>query len=328
MNTDRDKLLEEYFLNKGKIQPSVSSGIGQALALGVAGIGDAYSSAAGRNSNGLKSSLDNLRNIDNSIEDERRNRVERIGEYLKSQMVTQAAMDKIKAENEFKLSENQKDRDANKVLADERNQALIKAASLRADGSRNYQDAVIEDRKQRQRGDLVSKFNSDASVKKLQQSINAADQIRSLIESNNPIAAASIPTYAARLAGEVGALSEADKAPFGGSKAIVSRVGQFLKQLGTGKATEENKRFMRELTNVIEKRSKQNMADIAKSRSKQYAAVGYYGNEDEIFKTLMPGYDEEITIQPSQTNDNFVPGKKYKMKDGAIATYIGNGEFE
>lgn len=324
MNTDRDKLLEEYFLNKGKIQPSVSSGIGQALALGVAGIGDAYSSAAGRNSNGLKSSLDNLRNIDNSIEDERRNGVKRIGEYLKSQMVTQAAMDKIKAENDFKLSENQKDRDAAKILADERNQALIKAAGLRAENAKENQGALNK----RQRGGLISKFNSDASVKKLQQSINAADQIRGLIESNNPIAAASIPTYAARLAGEVGALSEADKAPFGGSQAIVSKIGQFLTQAGTGKATEENKKFMRELTNVIEKRAKGNIINIAKSRSKQYGAVGYYGNEDEILKTLVPDYQEEVNLQLNPVKDNFTVGKKYKMKDGAIATYIGNGEFE
>lgn len=136
---------------------------------------------------------------------------------------------------------------------------------------------------------VVDKFTSDPSVKKSQQSIDAAGQIRDLALSGNPIAAAAIPTYSARMSGEVGNLSEADKRPFGGSQAILSRVEAALTQMATGELTQDNAKFIIDLTNLVEKKANDNITSLAKTRSKQYSKQSHILKEDELFDALNPG---------------------------------------
>ena len=319
----KKKLIADYLQSK-KNGSYAGTGLGENVGLGLAGLGDAFLAKSGRKGDSLNTSLAYLNKSNDNVDADRQNKLQVIGQYLKADTDAANNLKKIEAENAFQQAEKEKDRGLQKTIADARNKAIIEAAGLRAEGSKDYQNNVIEDRKQRQRGELISKFNTEIPIKKSQQSIDAANQIRALVESNNPIAAASIPTYAARLAGEVGALSEADKAPFGGSRAILERVNQALTQGATGKTTPENRKFMLDLTKIIEQRAKSNINNLAKSRAKQYGTLGYYGGEEDILKTLVPDYQEESM----QVEDKFTPGKKYKMKDGSIATYIGNGEFE
>ncbi len=136
---------------------------------------------------------------------------------------------------------------------------------------------------------VVDKFTSDPSVRKAQTSLEAAGDIRGLALSGNPIGAAAIPTFSARMAGEVGALTEADKAPFGGSRAIVSRLQASLKQMADGKLTEENAKFIIDLTNLIEKRAGDKITNLAKTRARQYSKGSKILNEQELFDALNPG---------------------------------------
>lgn len=153
------------------------------------------------------------------------------------------------------------------------------------------------------RKDIIDKFNGDQSVKKAQTSLDAARTIRDLANSGNPIGAAAIPTYSARMAGEVGALSEADKRPFGGSQAIVSRVDAALKQMADGRLTPENKRYIIALTEVVEKRAAENMNALAKLRSQQYGTLKTYGSAEEIYGALRPEIESQLTIKPAADVD-------------------------
>lgn len=142
-----------------------------------------------------------------------------------------------------------------------------------------------------QRTDLTNKFNGDPSVKKSQQSLDASGDIRALATSGNPIAASAIPTYAARMSGEVGNLSEADKRPFGGSQATVKRIEASLQQMKDGKLTPENQKFIIDLSNIIDQRAQQKMDKIARSRAKQWSQGRSDFKEEDLYNSFRPGMD-------------------------------------
>lgn len=170
-----------------------------------------------------------------------------------------------------------------------------------------------KERRSTERNKIVDRFNSDASVKKSQQSIDAVNTIRGLLDSNNPIAAAAIPTYMARASGEVGNLSEPDKAPFGGSRAILERVQQAYEQAATGKLTQDNAKFIQDLTDVMEKRAKTNMEGLARKRAKQYSKSSDFLNEEDVFMSLSP--DSEFVVNKS------TPSATGFIKPGEEAEY-------
>ena len=91
-----------------------------------------------------------------------------------------------------------------------------------------------------------------------------------------------------RLAGEVGALTEADKAPFGGSKAILVRFNQAKEQLLSGKMAPENKVFLKQVVGLLEKRSLQKFSNLAKARAKQYSRANKNLDFNELYQTLNP----------------------------------------
>ena len=84
----------------------------------------------------------------------------------------------------------------------------------------------------------------------------------------NPITQEAAKTFAARASGEVGALSDQDRASFGGSKAIVARINQVMEQATTGKLSDENKKFMKELADKFENAGRRDL----KSRLDMYSA--------------------------------------------------------
>jgi len=172
-----------------------------------------------------------------------------------------------------------------KALADER----IGLQRERIGNQEAERDKMHDEKLIRAKTDITTKFNSDAAVKKAQQSMDAASTIRELATSGNPIAAAAIPTYMARMSGEVGNLSEADKKPFGGSRAILQRVEASLKQSATGTLTAANQTYILGIVDLIEKKSNANLDRLAKSRAGQYSKADSRLNSDEIYQMLRPG---------------------------------------
>lgn len=163
------------------------------------------------------------------------------------------------------------------------------------------------------RTNVTNKFNADKAVTKAQQSLDAANTIRDLATSGNPIASAAIPTYMARMSGEVGNLSEADKKPFGGSRAMLERMQAAFQQAATGTLTEDNKQYILGITDLIEKRSNVNLDALAKTRSEQYSAADPRMSSDEIYKMLR---GEKPTLAPppapAPTGDISLQGDKAK----------------
>jgi len=185
------------------------------------------------------------------------------------------------------------------------------ADSMKPKESNPSSDLNRELRIQQFKSGIVGKFTGDQAVKKYQQSLDAAGDIRSLAESGNPIAAAAIPTYSARMSGEVGNLSEADKRPFGGSQATLQRLDAALTQMSTGRLTADNRKFIIGLTDIIAKRSNEKMDALAKTRAKQYGFNNPYFDESDIFQAMRP--DSQM---PSQTSGSISSKDELKKKLG------------
>lgn len=166
------------------------------------------------------------------------------------------------------------------------------------------------------RKDVVDKFNGDQAVKKYQAAIDAVSAVTGLVEADSPIAHASIPTQMARAMGEVGALSEADKAPFGGSKAYGQRMMQATKNAAKGTLTEDNKKFLREVLGVMKQKSYENKKRLAKLRAAQVAGLpgskDIYGTKDEIYGYLVPDIvdAEKGTVASRYANVTLEPTQK------------------
>mgnify|MGYP001614723155 CR=1 FL=1 len=165
-------------------------------------------------------------------------------------------------------------------------------------------DETLSLQKDRVQQSIVDKFNADTVVRKQSQSIAAASSVRELVNSDNPIAASAIPTYMARASGEVGNLSEPDKAPFGGSQAILSRLEAALTQKATGRLTQDNAQFLIQLSDVMEQSAIRNMDRIAQERAGQYSKTSKSLNKNDIYNMLRP------TLTPLPTPGQETPQQR------------------
>lgn len=182
----------------------------------------------------------------------------------------------------------------------------LQRESLKAERDRRY-----DERRQKEKTDIIGKFNSDSGVKKIDTSIDAAANIRELATSGNPIAANAIPTYMARASGEVGNLSEADKRPFGGSQAIFARMEAALKQATTGQLSADNKKFILALANTMEKRAIANKDRRAREWSLQYGKANDYLDPNDLYDTLRPGAQPAAPAGGPKAGD-VVDGYRFK----------------
>lgn len=141
---------------------------------------------------------------------------------------------------------------------------------------------------------IIDTFNANPQVRRQQQSIDGAEAVRELAMSDNPIAAAAIPTYMARASGEVGALSEPDKAPFGGSQAIMNKLEAALNQKVAGTLTDENRQFLLDLSDVMKRNAEQNLDRKGREFSDQYSKTKVGLKAPDIFKSLRPNSQYEV----------------------------------
>lgn len=194
--------------------------------------------------------------------------------------------------------------DAREARLARQENAKIQRDSLKAERDRRY-----DERRQKDKTEVVGKFNK--ATEKIEASIDAANNIRGLVDSDNPIAASAVPTFMARASGEVGNLSEADKRPFGGSQALLSRLEAALTQKANGRLTRENAVFIKQLADVMEKRAIANKDRRARELSLQYAAANDYLDANDLYETLRPGGSGGAKAKGPQPGD-VVDGYRFK----------------
>lgn len=142
---------------------------------------------------------------------------------------------------------------------------------------------------------VVKNINTDSVVKKANEMASAADNIIRLADMSlsNPIAASAIPTFMARASGEVGNLSEADKRPFGGSQALMARLGQAKEQWTRGTMTPENQKFVKDLANTFRQSADKNRQKRIDELANQYSG------EDLTKEQIKAKFEGGAAAQPA-----------------------------
>ncbi len=173
---------------------------------------------------------------------------------------------------------------------------------------------------------VLKSFNTDPNVRKYEKMESFASLIVTVSESDNPIGHASLETLMARASGEVGNLSEADKRPFGGSRALDEKMEQFFSEIYSGKKSTENLGFIRDLAQTFRDVGRKNRIKKAKHMAKQYSKANkkYKWTPDEVFNFLMPDipYDDsqEGNIQYSPVIQDLMG--RAKQGDKQAQTYL------
>lgn len=222
---------------------------------------------------------------------------------------TESAMNKLRTAalleqyKQLSLGERAALKQANDAeLARERNQALLDAARFRANNNGNSDrlDFQKEQADYRKIENLQNGFNKDKQVVKAEERIQSASTLRDMV-NGNPITQEAAKTFAAKASGEVGALSDQDRAAYGGSKAIIERLNQIAKQASTGELTETNKRFMLELADKFEQTGKRDLEVRLNLYTKQ-AAKRIQKPEDELREIIRP----DLAIDQNTNNNSNV----------------------
>lgn len=172
---------------------------------------------------------------------------------------------------------------------------MLKLSKERLSALQDERNKNRNERRGKNLAGITDRFNSDPSIRKSQESIDSAAMVRQMADSDNPVAAAAIPTIMARASREVGNLSEADKAPFGGSRAIIARLDQIAVEAASGKLSDNNKIYVKGLADLFESNAISAKKRLAKERSKQYRGIENFPSEQEILMALDPGMGAAAT---------------------------------
>lgn len=158
---------------------------------------------------------------------------------------------------------------------------------------------------------IIAKINSDKAIKDNYTMYQNTGRVQSILKMGNPIGDKTVSNFMTRASGEVGALTEADKAPFGGSMAFNARWKQALQNWKTGTFTDENRAFLSDLANALGQKAQQNMAERANLMSRQYGQIRNFTPEQIVG---LVGYEDVKASEAPVTGT-------VKMKDASGNIY-------
>lgn len=156
---------------------------------------------------------------------------------------------------------------------------------------------------------------------KTRQTLDQTSRARAqVIEAvNNGTAAQALPTIMARLAGDVGALSNQDRAAFAGNPNVLQQGAQFLKKyLGTGGKTVVNAQEALDFIDVVEKA----LEGSLQQKGARHAAVLAQRrgmSPQEAWGYLLPEFPAPDTRAPDQPGDRMLDGAPVEQPPAAAA---------
>lgn len=146
---------------------------------------------------------------------------------------------------------------------------------------------------------VVDTFNKDKTVQAALQGFVAADKAEKFVQEGGKMAPAVMGRLLARMAGEVGVMTDADVAAFRGSQMYKDALSRyFTKTMLSGELTETDKEAMRNMIRIMKQTEMQHYQSRANVISGEFAAVNQVPQE-EIMVYLQPALDEYL--KPKET---------------------------
>lgn len=155
----------------------------------------------------------------------------------------------------------------------------------------------------------IKSYESDATVKQVNEALLRAEGARVALENDSVFALPATSRALARLSGEVGVLTDADVAVWQGSQAVLDRFSRWMKNAAKGTMTQEDKKNAKEMldvyTKVAENRKRQKAVEIAK----RYASTTSDYSEQQMTDILL---GNNPSGKPTSVNEviRYVPSQK------------------
>lgn len=172
------------------------------------------------------------------------------------------------------------------LKAQSANETKVKTAGESSDLSAQRLDL----QKKKVVDNYVTQFNADKEVLKSDSMASAANTVKTLVTSNNPIAQKMVPTMMVKLSGDIGNIPESAKADLGGDQSIASNMARILNRKATGEPLlPKDIAYMNQISELLGKQAKEQKQLIAQRRAKQYSASGLI-DENSLLQRFIPGF--------------------------------------
>jgi len=177
-----------------------------------------------------------------------------------------------------------------------------KIAALNRDASKNRADASRTGVQDRFDSALLDKqlnqFNATSA--KIKDRLQAASTVETVLNSNTSLGSSAVKRMFARLAGEVGTMTDQDVADFSGGRAWIQQAEQKLKMGAEGMLTEDNRKEMTQLLNDLRGPLTQRLQNEADRSLAKARALGIPEDKmregmalDKIIRTSSGGGDDK-----------------------------------
>lgn len=217
------------------------------------------------------------------------------GNYKQPQNAEERAKLMFELENQIQKSKQGFTDDEVKLMKSQLEAAIMK--EQKAEAKTNKKSEALN----KYGADVVKAYNGDTVVKKFAGAAEQAGQVVDLLNSNNPLADNTIPTFMARASGEVGNLSEADKKPFGGAQSLSARIKQATEQMNSGTLTPENREFVGRLAETMSKHAQEAQDKRARILAEQYGRANSNVSPQDVLGVIAP----HLEYQPLQKGKTF-----------------------
>lgn len=135
-------------------------------------------------------------------------------------------------------------------------------------------------------------------------SISKTDMAIKVLQSGNPIGDQAVGTLMAKAFGEVGALSDSDRAVYMGSKGLADNATRMINLWKSGKLDDSNRRDLIKLATVLNSKSKEKLKEFAKLQAKSVKGVIKAAGDDIDDETILNIINPEDDFATEATSGN------------------------
>lgn len=159
-----------------------------------------------------------------------------------------------------------------------------------------------QDEKSR-RTKVVDSYNKDKVVQTATQALAQADKADSIIRDGGPLSASVMGRILARMAGEVGVMTDKDVESFKGSPKWTDSLNRLYTKGTQGKLTKEDASAMSQMVKKLKEVEQSHLQQRANVISGQYSAINTDYTPEQIITWLEPAYKQQLEKVKPATNE-------------------------
>lgn len=144
---------------------------------------------------------------------------------------------------------------------------------------------------------IIKEYNKDDVVKVSNKSLAQVTKAREVLTKGGKLAPSVMGRILARMAGEVGVMTDKDVEAFKGSPKWTDEIARFFTRGTMGQLTNEDKKAMMNFVNLAENAEINNLKTRADIISSQYSAANPDMTKDSIYGMIKPAIDAYESVK-------------------------------